>query len=160
MQKFYSCLQQKVTLYFRWDWMKKAQVPLQAISHGRGSVSAVATARRHCLCGLETFSLVSESHQCWVTVLHLNRWNFGLCWHFEVNRFGYFRYIWKMASFSWLQRWHFGVPNVEMHVIGFACHTFWNSIAHLNVQFWGLLKFWNAHAKCEANESNFCLWFM
>ena len=100
-------------------------------------------------------------------MLHLNRWNLGLCRHLEVisdlwliNRSGYFLYIWKMASFSWLHSWHFGVPNVDMHVIGLACHTFLNSIAHLNVRFGGLLKFWNAHAKCEANESDFCLWFM
>ena len=60
-----------------------------------------------------------------------NRWNLGLWRHLLVISFllliilpGSFTHRWNIASLSWLQRWHLGVPKVGTHATGLACHTF------------------------------------
>ena len=91
-----------------------------------------------------------------------NRWNLGLWRHLLDISFllliifpGSFTHKWKIASFSWLHRWHLGVPNVGTHVTGFACHSLLIvQVLRINLVE-GLGKLWRMCAWWAANESDF-----
>ena len=64
-------------------------------------------------------------------------------------------HMWNIASFSWLHRWHLGVPKVGTQDMGLACQDLWIfTVLRINL-FGGFGKFCNTSAKCEANVVDF-----
>jgi len=75
-----------------------------------------------------TFSTPHECSSVLVYTCCINRWNCGL-WRqvlvislrWLISFPGFFLYVLKIAIFSWVQRWHLGVPKVLTQVRGFSC---------------------------------------